>query len=93
MDLGAERMKYLERVAFVVLFVPLALISGVAWILSLIAIIPGLVIRFLTEGPTPADKYLDWCMDKAGERFLLKAPVFVWLESIQRRTGKSEKTS
>ena len=81
-------MKYLERVAFVVLFVPLALIASITFVLSLVAVVPGLVFRFLTRGPGPADQYLDWWTDSVCGRVLLKAPVFVWLQSIQRRTLK-----
>ena len=81
-------MKYLERVAFVVLFVPMAIISGVSFVLAVTAVIPMLVFRFLTEGPGQADKFLDWWMNQVGDKFLLKAPFVVWLESIQRRTPK-----
>ena len=78
-------MKYLEPVAFVVLFVPLALISAIAFVLAATGVIAGFVFRFLTEGAEPADKYLDRWMDQVSEHVVFKAPVFVWRESIQRR--------
>ena len=81
-------MKYLERAAFVILFVPLALIASITFVLSLVAVVPGLVYLFLTRGPESADKFLDWWTDSVSGRVLLRAPVFVWLQSIQRRNLK-----